>query len=106
MAKKKISTLSLSLSTPSTSTSPARRLLSRAAERPGQDREDRGHVAFSTGAHTCLGNFLARAEMRIMAEEWMKRVPSFRLKPGTRPKWRTGGVAAMYDVFIEWPVEQ
>ena len=70
------------------------------------DREDRGHVAFSTGAHTCLGNFLARAEMRIMAEEWMKRVPSFRLKPGTRPKWRTGGVAAMYDVFIEWPVEQ
>lgn len=67
------------------------------------DRDDRGHVAFSTGAHTCIGNFLARAEMRIMAEEWMRRIPSFRLKPGTEPKWRTGGVAALHDVFIEWP---
>lgn len=67
------------------------------------DREDRGHVAFSTGAHTCLGNFLARAEMRIMTEEWMRRIPHFRLKAGTEPKWRTGGVAALNDVFIEWP---
>lgn len=67
------------------------------------DRQNRGHVAFSTGAHTCLGNFLARAEMRVMAEEWMRRIPSFRLKPGTRPTWRTGGVAALHDVHIEWP---
>jgi cytochrome P450 len=67
------------------------------------DRQDRGHVAFSTGAHTCVGNFLARAEMRIMLEEWMRRIPRFRLKPGTRPKWRTGGVAALHGVQIEWP---
>ncbi|MFW2829194.1 cytochrome P450 [Sphingomonas sp. ID0503] len=70
------------------------------------DRQDRGHVAFSTGAHTCVGNFLARAEMRVMVEEWMRRIPSFRLKPGTEPKWRTGGVAAMHDVFIEWPADK
>ena len=69
------------------------------------DRANRGHVAFSTGAHTCLGNYLARAEMRIMAEEWMERIPSFRLKPGTQPSWRTGGVSAMHNVFIEWPLD-
>jgi cytochrome P450 len=69
------------------------------------DREDRGHVAFSTGAHTCIGNYLARAEMRVMAEEWMRRIPSFRLTPGTHPKWRTGGVAALHDVHIEWPAD-
>lgn len=68
------------------------------------DRENRQHVAFSIGPHTCVGNFLARAEMRVLTEEWMRRIPSFRLKPGTEPKWRTGGVAALHDVFIEWPV--
>jgi cytochrome P450 len=67
------------------------------------DRKDRGHVAFSTGAHTCIGNYLARAEMRIMAEEWMRRIPRFGPTPGTRPRWRTGGVAALHDVRIEWP---
>ncbi len=68
------------------------------------DRKNRAHVAFSTGPHTCLGNFLARAEMRVMAEEWMRRIPSFRLKPGTRPEWRTGGVAALHNVHVEWEV--
>jgi len=70
------------------------------------DRKDRGHVAFSTGAHTCLGNFLARAEMRVMTEEWIRRIPSFRLKAGTRPEWRTGGVAALHNVHIEWPADK
>ncbi|WP_157220697.1 cytochrome P450 [Flavisphingomonas formosensis] len=68
------------------------------------DRQDRAHVAFSTGPHTCVGNFLARAEMRVLAEEWIRRIPRFRIKPGTEAKWRMGGVMALSDVFLEWPV--
>ncbi|MBA2933746.1 cytochrome P450 [Sphingomonas sp. CGMCC 1.13654] len=69
------------------------------------DRQDRAHVAFSTGPHTCVGNFLARAEMRVLAEEWIRRIPRFRIKPGTEPKWRMGGVMALSDVHLEWDAE-
>lgn len=67
------------------------------------DRENRSHIAFSTGPHTCLGNFLARLEMRVLTEEWLKRIPRFSRKPGCEPKMRSGGVAALSDVHIQWP---
>lgn len=66
------------------------------------DRGDRKHLAFSTGPHTCVGNFLARTEMRILTEEWMRRIPSFRRKPGSEPVIRAGGVAALHDIRLEW----
>jgi cytochrome P450 len=66
------------------------------------DREGRKHIAFSTGPHTCVGNFLARTEMRILVEEWTRRIPRFRRKPGTEPQIRTGGVAALSDIRLEW----
>ncbi len=67
------------------------------------DRENRSHLAFSVGAHTCVGNYLARMEMRIFTEEWIKRIPSFQRVQSKPPKWRTGGVMALSDVHIEWP---
>jgi cytochrome P450 len=70
-------------------------------ERFDIDRADRRHVAFSTGPHTCLGNFLARAEMRILVEEWFARIPAFRAAP-SQPHWHTGGVFALFDVELEW----
>jgi len=67
------------------------------------DREERKHLAFSTGPHTCVGNILARAEMRILTEEWVRRIPRFHRKPGTEPIIRTGGVAALHNIQLEWP---
>lgn len=72
-------------------------------ERFDIDREARKHIAFSTGPHTCVGNFLARTEMRILTEEWVKRIPRFRRKAGTEPTIRTGGVAALHGIHLEWP---
>ena len=66
------------------------------------DREKRSHIAFSTGPHTCIGNFLARTEMRILTEEWMKRIPNFGIEPGTEAEWRAGGVAALSNVRLRW----
>jgi cytochrome P450 len=68
------------------------------------DRQNRAHLAFSTGPHTCIGNYLARLEMKVLTEEWTKRIPTFRRKPGTKPQWRSGGVAALAKVYLEWPV--
>ncbi|MEX1148170.1 MAG: cytochrome P450, partial [Sphingomonadales bacterium] len=73
-------------------------------ERFDIDRQDRQHITFSIGPHTCLGNNLARAEMRIFTEEWLKRIESFRIVPGTTLKWRGGGVMSIEHLPIEWTV--
>jgi cytochrome P450 len=40
------------------------------------------HFTFVGGVHSCLGAHLARREMRVLLEEWFKRIPEFRMKPG------------------------
>jgi cytochrome P450 len=66
------------------------------------DRPERTHLTFSTGPHLCLGHILARAEMRILTEEWVKRIPRFRLKPGVRHGFRIGTVHAIESLPIAW----
>lgn len=39
------------------------------------------HITFGFGAHTCMGNHLAKMEMRIMLEELVKRLPHMELVP-------------------------
>ena len=56
------------------------------------DRKENPHVAFGLGIHRCIGSNLARMEMRVAVEEWLKRMPDFRLDP-TRPMtWSQGTV--------------
>jgi cytochrome P450 len=43
------------------------------------DRDARGHVAFGYGVHQCLGQPLARVELRIIFETLLRRVPTLRL---------------------------
>ena len=66
------------------------------------DRSGRRHTAFSIGPHLCLGHYLARAEMRIFVDEWLKRIPSFRPVPGSRPVHRAGKVMSVKHVDVEW----
>jgi len=49
------------------------------------DREDPRHLAFSTGPHSCIGQHLARMEMRVALEEWLKVMPRFRLAHPSEP---------------------
>jgi len=66
------------------------------------DRPARKHVAFSTGPHTCVGNILARLEMRIITEEWIRRIPRFALAGNSQTHWHTGGVFAISGFEIVW----
>jgi cytochrome P450 len=56
------------------------------------DNADRGHLSFGGGIHRCLGSHLARRELRLMVEEFLKAIPEFELAPGTTPtcKWPSG----------------
>ena len=56
------------------------------------DRERNRHVAFGVGIHRCAGSNLARMEMRISIEEWLKRIPEFELEDPSAVTWAGGQV--------------
>ncbi|MDB5583879.1 MAG: cytochrome [Bradyrhizobium sp.] len=60
------------------------------------------HAAFGNGPHTCPGAVLARREISVFLEEWLKRIPDFEIKPGTRAEVATGLVNGVNRLDIVW----
>jgi len=64
-------------------------------------RQPNEHVAFGFGAHFCLGNSLARLELRVMFEQLLARLPDIELadpdqaEPAYRPANFVSGYEAM-----------
>jgi len=56
------------------------------------DRKENRHAAFGLGIHRCVGSNLARMEMTVAIEEWLKRIPDFRLDPAGNVTWSEGTV--------------
>jgi cytochrome P450 len=56
------------------------------------DRKENRHAAFGLGIHRCVGSNLARMEMLVAIEEWLKRIPDFRLDPSRAVTWSEGTV--------------
>ncbi|MGY8661842.1 cytochrome P450 [Bradyrhizobium sp. UFLA05-109] len=56
------------------------------------DRRENRHAAFGLGIHRCVGSNLARMEMQVAIEEWLKRIPDFRLDPEGIVTWSQGTV--------------
>jgi cytochrome P450 len=56
------------------------------------DRKENRHAAFGLGIHRCVGSNLARMEMTVALEEWLKRIPNFRLDPVGKVTWSEGTV--------------
>jgi len=44
------------------------------------------HWGFGGGPHRCLGSHLARMELTVIVDEWLKRIPEFELPPGYQPE--------------------
>jgi cytochrome P450 len=56
------------------------------------EQANRGHLGFGGGIHRCLGSHLARRELRLVFEEFHRRIPDYALAPGVRPRivWPSG----------------
>ena len=56
------------------------------------DRTENRHAAFGLGIHRCIGAHLARMEITIALQEWLRAIPEFELEPGARVTWSSGAV--------------
>jgi len=66
------------------------------------DRPKKTNFVFSYGEHTCVGLHLARLELRILFEEWLPRIPDFRVAPDALLRSHSGVVMGLDALPLTW----
>jgi hypothetical protein len=64
------------------------------------DRSPNPHLAFGRGPHRCLGSALARLELRIALEEWLRVIPDFELADPGSITYTTGHVWGPREIAV------
>ena len=67
------------------------------------DRAHNRHVAFGSGIHRCAGSNLARMELRVALEEWLRRIPEFSLDDAANVTWAGGQVRGPRQLPVLFP---
>ena len=70
------------------------------ADKVRLDRAENRHAAFGLGVHRCLGSHLARMELRVALQEWMRRYPEFELADPAGVTWSAGQVRGPRSVPV------
>jgi cytochrome P450 len=65
-------------------------------------RENKVHLAFNVGPHRCIGSHLARLELQIFWEEWLRRMPTVTHDPTSAPVFRAGLTLAVQKLPLVW----
>ncbi|MEM9042915.1 MAG: cytochrome P450 [Actinomycetota bacterium] len=63
-------------------------------------REENRHVAFGLGIHRCLGSNLARLEMLVAFQEWIRAFPTYRLDPDHESTWTSGQIRGPRNIPV------
>lgn len=59
-------------------------------------------LAFAGGVHSCIGAHLARLEIRIGLQQWLRRIPDFDVQAGTNIEYWPGGVVGPKTLPLRW----
>ncbi|HWU24968.1 MAG TPA: cytochrome P450 [Rhizomicrobium sp.] len=65
-------------------------------------RDTRSIMAFGSGIHKCPGANLARTEIKIFLEEWLARIPEFRIKPESQSLTSSGNTMTVTNLILSW----
>ena len=67
-------------------------------------RNPNEHVAFGFGAHFCLGQALARLELRVMFEQLLTRLPDLELAadPAALPRRRANFISGLESMPVRF----
>ncbi|NLR72779.1 cytochrome P450 [Novosphingobium sp. ERN07] len=60
------------------------------------------HNTFGNGPHKCVGAPLARAEIQVFLEEFVGRMPMFRLDPDRTHVEHCGSVPGFDELYLRW----
>ncbi|MGD9542118.1 MAG: cytochrome P450 [Methylocystis sp.] len=66
------------------------------------DRSPNRHQAFSFGVHRCVGSHLARREIAIALEEFLARIPRFRVADGDAVQLHGGNLMGVDKLQLVW----
>lgn len=66
------------------------------------DAAKRSHLTFGSGVHQCPGRHLARMEIEIVLEEWLKRIPEFELQSQDAIRFQGGIVGVVEALPLKW----
>ena len=67
------------------------------------ERNPNEHLAFGFGTHFCLGNALARLELRVLFEQLLERLPAIRLVDREEPDYRPANFVSGYETMkVAW----
>lgn len=64
------------------------------------DRAQNRHVAFGLGIHRCLGSNLARLELSVALQEWVRAFPDYELDPAHETTWANGQVRGPRNIPV------
>ena len=74
-----------------------------AFDRPDEfilDREVNRHVAFGLGIHRCVGSNLARLELTVALQEWLRAFPDYSLDTSRQTTWANGQVRGPRNIPV------